>query len=211
MQIRLFDFDKEDPRQLWTLFRDVYGTDTNARNRWAWEVEQHPLKDDIRIHVAEENGKIVGMTLRLPVQLVTADRQHSAEFAVNTMVHPDFRRHGLVKELYGQAIAQGNLQLSKGTMPAMARQLEKIGYREITAAKTHVFLLAPMRWLYQKITKRQAAPIRIQPVRLQTGYDSIEKFTHVNEGVCCGATLSVKRSAELLNWRYQAIPHRQYA
>lgn len=210
MLIRLFDLNKEDPEILWALFRNVYGTDENARKRWAWEIQQHPFKDRIRIHIAETEDKIVGMTLRLPVKLITADNIYDAEFATNTMVHPDFRKQGLVKTLYQQAIDGGNLQLSKGTMPAMVRRLENMGYREITASKTHVFLLAPVRWAFQKITGRQLTLPKLRHDRFQSDYRLVSEFGEIREEVCCGATLSTHRSAAIMNWRYCAIPHRKY-
>lgn len=211
MNIRLFDLGSENPETLWALFRDVYGTDENARRRWTWEIEEHPFKDRVRIHVADEGGKIVGMTVRLPTRLVSAEASYDAEFAVNTMVHPDYRRHGLVKALYGQAIGEGKLQLSKGTAPAMVRQLEAMGYHEIAAPKTIVFLLAPFRWLYQKLTKRNLVFPWAGQKQFPSNYTSIEEFTHIYEGVSCGAELSAFRSAQYLNWRYKTIPHRQYA
>lgn len=210
MLIRLFDLNNEDPEQLWALFRDVYGTDGNARKRWNWEVEQHPLKDRVRIFVAEAEGKIVGMTVRLPIQLVTADKIYDAEFGVNTMVHPDFRRQGVVKSLYQKAIEGGNLQLSKGAMPAMVRQLEAMGYREIPAAKTYVFLLAPARWLFLKITGRHFILPKFHLSNLKSNYSQITDFSEIAEGVSSGSTLSGHRTAAFMNWRYRDIPHRNY-
>ncbi|MBM9616717.1 GNAT family N-acetyltransferase [Desulfobulbus rhabdoformis] len=210
MQIRLFDLDHENPEKLWRLFREVYGTDENARKRWAWEINQHPFKDRIRIHIADEEGAIVGMTIRLPIQLVTDDTEQHAEFAVNTMVHPDYRRHGLVKTLYRQAIEEGNLQLSKGTMPAMVRQLESMGYHDITAPKTLVFLLSPFRWMYQKLTKKNLVFPWSRTKNLPHNYALIDEFTHIPEEVSCEARLSSFRSTKYLNWRYKAIPHRKY-
>jgi GNAT superfamily N-acetyltransferase len=211
MLIRQFDLKNEDPEALWALFRVVYGTDVNARTRWAWEIGRHPLRERIRIWVAEEHGKIVGMTVRLPVQLLTAGNKHDAEFATNTMVHPDFRRQGLVQLLYRHAIDSGNLQLSKGTMPAMVRRLDAMGYREIAAAKTYVFLLAPMRWLYQKITGRSLASAKSHEDACPPEYIRVSHFDRATHAeVCCGAVLSVWRDAALLDWRYCAIPHRQY-
>jgi GNAT superfamily N-acetyltransferase len=210
MIIRLFDIDNESPEKLWQLIQDVYGMESNALHRWHWEIEQHPLRDRLRIHIAETEGKVVGMTVRIPVQLIADDKVYGAEFGTNTMVHPDFRRHGIVKTLYQQAIDGGNLQLSKGTAPAMVRQLEAMGYKEITAAKTQVFLLAPLRWLYRKVTGRQFPFSRSGVKSFDSGYTRIDRFGEIGEGVCGGAPLAVRRTAEWMNWRYCDIPHRTY-
>ena len=119
MMVRQFEIDTEPTERLWELIKTVYGPSSGAIDRWSWEIGQHPHRDRICIWVADERGSIVGMTVRLPVQLITAGQTYDAEFAANTMVHPDFRRHGLVGLLYQKAIDSGRLQLSKGTVPAM--------------------------------------------------------------------------------------------
>ena len=97
---RLFDFQNEDISKLLGLYEQTYGDSSPYINRWNWECLENSFKDKLKIFVAEFDTKLVGATTRLPFKFIFQNKIVDAAFSVNSMVHPDFRRKGVMEGLY---------------------------------------------------------------------------------------------------------------
>ena len=213
LSYELFDLEREGPKPLWELYSSVYGSDELLRRRWHWEIEEHPLRNRLRIIVARDGERLVGQSVRLPVDIVLENKLLPAEFAVNSMVHPDYRGHGVIRNIYRFGFEAGILQLSKGTAPGMYRLLMKMGYRKIKPDTFMVALLRPFSWVSSKLMKKT---VRLPSPGLSgLGHDN-SGFTLTDNFesdwilptppvlACC------QKTASFLNWRYCKIPHQVY-
>ena len=209
-----FDPDNEDPAQLWNLYKCVYGSDETVRRRWNWEVEQSPLRSRRRIIVARDGDRLVGQSVRLPVDVVVGKETLPAEFAVDSMVHPDYRGRGIIQDIYRLGFEAGILQLSKGTAPGMYRLLMKMGYHKIKPDTFMVSLLRPFSWCCTKILKKNVClPDLTRSVNHQRndfGFRTIDKFLLDWDLPQPPARVYCRKTPVFLNWRYIAIPHQKY-
>jgi hypothetical protein len=65
---------------------------------WEWAYLKNPTGTPI-IAVALDNGKVIGHYAMIPVPFVQDALPHLGYLSMTTMVHPNFRRFGLFKEL----------------------------------------------------------------------------------------------------------------
>ena len=209
LSIRQFDLKQESSESIWGLYRAVYGNDANVRTRWQWEFLQHPQREQVKIYLAERDDRLVGMTVRMPTVLIADGHHHNAEYATNTMVHPEYRGCGVVRCLYRHAAQSGHLQLSKGTMPDMVRQLERMGYKTVHQSFTRVALINPIDWLGlklvgKKINKSISVAFNQDQYRLIPDLSGLDNF-HLGQH-----HLVTERNHPWMEWRYFQIPHRRY-
>ena len=210
--MRFYDLGEEGPESIFSLFERVYGDSTAIRQRWQWEWQQHPEANRIKIVVAEDDCKLIGMTVRMPIRLSYSDQLIDAWFATNSMVDPEFRGRGIIQQLYAMANTVGDIQLSKGTADEMFRQLLKMGYERIQPDNYQVCLLAPWLWLKQKIGLPLAAKT-VSPVDIVKGFESyrqVASFIADFDSLLMPGLVAPLKNTVWLNWRYVDIPHRQY-
>lgn len=210
--IRFYNLGEEGPEPIFSLFERVYGSAVAIRQRWQWEWQQHPEAKTIRIVVAESNQKLIGMTVRMPVQLVWAEQLVDAWLATNSMVDPEYRGQGIIQRLYEKANSNGGIQLSKGTDEKMFRQLLKMGYERILPDKYQVCLLAPWLWLKQKLGLQLPAKVVSKIVDAEgfADYRQVTSFPDEFDSLPMSGLVAPLKNAAWLNWRYVDIPHRQY-
>lgn len=210
MILRDFDLCAEGPEPLFDLFREVYGDSAAIEQRWRWEWLEHPDAQKIRFHVAEDDGRIVGLTVRMPCRLRNADGLVEAYFATNSMVHPAYRGLGLIRQLYERAREGGALQLSKGTAEGMYRQLLRMGYTTVQPDNYQVCLLRPWAWLRQRLglEREQSQQVMVSDPVPFCGYRVVDRFAAMP--TFSGSDLWVEKDTKWLNWRYLDIPHRSY-
>lgn len=210
MHYRAFDIHEEDPGKIWRLHSGVYGNAKELEKRWEWEFLNYPGVEQPRVFVAELEGDTVGATVRMPVKLKVGDRVTSAGFATNSLVSPKHRGKGIIRKLYAMAAEDGRLQLSKGTTPAMYRQLLEMGYHSITPNTYMVSLLSPLRWGLWRMTGIKPWN-RNQENALLTFSDYTAATAFDNDNVVCDNRVdSLEKSLEYLNWRYFHIPFQHY-
>lgn len=212
---RQFNQHIENPELVFSLFDTVYGDSSAIRMRWCWEIMQHQESKDIKIFIAEHNGRLVGMTMRMPCILLLQEKQSRAYFASNSMVHPDYRGKGIIGELYSMAAKYGEIQLSKGTAPAMHEVLLKMGYQDVSQTNYQVCILSPVRWFLAKLNKTSTTgPQNAEPFQAAGAFTEIFSFTQDLDGffhsALSGVGGGVLKNAEYMNWRYISIPHRKY-
>ena len=207
-----YNLGVEGPEPIFSLFERVYGDSIAIRNRWHWEWQQHPEASRIKFFVAESGQKLVGMTVRMPIQLDVSGQIVDATFATNSMVDPDHRGQGIIHRLYKKANVKGEIQLSKGTAEVMFRQLLKMGYTRIQPDTYQVCLLFPWLWLKQKagFTAEIKVCSKTAVVKDYPDYRSIDSFPDEVDSLTMSGLISPVKTAAWLNWRYVDIPHRQY-
>lgn len=212
MKLRRYDLHQEGPELIFDLFQRVYGESTAIRQRWKWEWLQHPEAEKIHIFVADDNGQLVGMTVRMPVVLCGLEIDVPAWFATNSMIAQAHRGHGLIQQLYKMAGALGGIQLSKGTASPMFQQLLKMGYHQVNPDNFQACLLSPWRWLLQKFSINTTASCKLQQNNIPgcDDFHLVERFPESVSAVTLQGVLSPKKTIEWLNWRYVDIPHRRY-
>jgi GNAT superfamily N-acetyltransferase len=211
MIIREFDFARDDPERLWAMYEAVYPGSRAFRDRWPWEVRRYP-RGGVCIFVADSGGEYAGMTMRTAVQLYVQGEKLQAWFATNSLVLPRYRGQGVIGKLYDRAAENGDLQLSKGTAPAMYRLLLKMGYHEIVPNTYLTCVVAPLAWALWRLTGR--APRWGRAPWTDGKYKDFTELTQIGkEGFDAFngsyyATLS--QDADYFTWRYFEAPGRTY-
>jgi hypothetical protein len=199
----------EISEEVFRLYSRIYGDPQGFINRWEWEFMQHPRSRDIALYCAKLDGELTGITVRHPVTILYRGQLIEARFASNSMVIPEARGRGIIRELYQMAAANGALQLSKGTATGMYTVLKKIGYRDIFPSTFQINYLRPFRLLLRKLLGMQA-PGSLQEIK-SLNTDAMSQVDTIPEDI---ASMSVPdgiiKDVAYLCWRYIAIPHKQY-
>jgi GNAT superfamily N-acetyltransferase len=214
LKYRRFDLRREDPEAIFRLFERVYGNSRAIRDRWEWEFHRHPRAEEIALWVAESTEGPVGMTVRMPVTLAIRGEIRRGCFASNSMVDPAYRGCGIIGELYDRAAETGVIQLSKGTAAGMYKVLKRMGYRDILPNTFQVRLLAPLRWVWGKISKNRPEAAIARSEGPITPFRQIDRFPEEFDrfafravsGECGG----IFKNADHMNWRYLDTPHWSY-
>lgn len=211
----LYDYIKGNEERLFELFRETYGDDTPYRNRWKWEIEQNPYKDEIKIFTAESEGKVIGTTTRLPVTIKFKEQIINSAFSVNSMVHPEFRRRGIIQKLYEMSADSYDILYSKGTMPGMYKLLLKMGYKPIYPNTNLVCVLSPIKWVLWRlgIFKPNIRKPDIKSSLFQD-FQKVKKinkeFDHFYERISKCYIGMVIKDSKFIRWRFDIIPHKHY-
>ena len=197
------------------LYEETYGKTIGMEKRWKWEWACNPNKDDNRIYVAESDDCIAGATYRWPFELITDGRKIKTAFSVNSMVHPNFRRMGIMEKLYKKSFDDFPILFSKGTMPGMYRLLLKIGYLPLAPNTIFTSIVSPFCWMIWRIGLKKISP-RIDKLsetdfseyKLILRFD--EKFDQFFTKIHKSFYGIINKNKEYMNWRYFDIPIRKY-
>lgn len=211
--IRPFRHGEEDPEQLFRLFELTYGTSVNSA-LWEWKYLKNPRSSEIVVFVAEDEGKIIAATTRIPAKLRIDRRQIDAHFNMDTVVHPDFRRKGIMREIYEHTSRHMPVLFSKGTNPNMYLLLKKLGYRDIEPNTYMVNYLSIPKLLLQKFgiyTPQQqtanGSAARSDFKRVDRFGPEFDEFWDASRKGFYGV---FERDSRYMNWRYIDIPGRNY-
>lgn len=216
--LRPFDIHREDVARLIRLKETVYGLPIQ-REVFAWEYFGHPSAKKIRVFVCESDGKLLAATTRLPATLLLGGAPHPAYFNVESMVHPDERRRGRMRDLYKHArnvLPGPPLMFSKGSADQIYPMLMSIGQRPLLPNTFLVSRPSTARWLMSRLHLRS---VKQEPsAATPPGFDD---FAHVERYEASFDAFFARvggkfaaifaRDAALMNWRYVDIPHRRYA
>ncbi len=210
MIIREFVHGTDDPCKLWQLQETVYPGSKYLRERWSWEIENYPF-GNVRIFVAEVGNRFVGMTMRMPVNLHLKGKNISGCFATNSMVMDEFRGQGIIGDLYSFAERTADIQLSKGTAPAMFNRLLTMGYREILPNNYLTCILSPMNWILWKLVGRT---YWMRPFhKLDRQYSDIKEIKSFESGfqnLDSNFSSSIAQTKAFFEWRYLENPQKNY-
>ena len=95
-KIRYYQEGDED--KILKLFHHVFGPNYSLEG-WRWQFKENPFSRPI-IWVAEnQNGELVGHYCLIPVPYYHEGQSLKAAFSILSMIHPDFQRRGLLKQL----------------------------------------------------------------------------------------------------------------
>ena len=84
------------------LFRSVF--DARGVSWFRWKYEKNPYADGVPIVVAESGDELVGARSFFALRMSDGESEFLAFQPCDTMVHPDHRRQGLMKEMTAHAI-----------------------------------------------------------------------------------------------------------
>jgi len=220
--IRPFDLQNEDKNRLIELKEEVYDRPVD-RAVFDWEYFRHPRARHIRVFVVEHDRRIVAATTRLPAAIRLSGVNYPAHFNIDSMVHPDQRRRGRMRDLYlfARASMPSNaIGFSKGSSPNIYPLLLSIGHREILPNTFLVSYPSATRWLMTRLHLRAASSRPLQsaePARIPTGFEDFRQIERFGadfdvffERVSQKLDGVFVRDAAYMNWRYIDIPHRRY-
>jgi GNAT superfamily N-acetyltransferase len=215
LRYRLFDQHTEDPEPIFALFQAVRWDAAALRRRWSWEFLDHPEPGGAKIFLAEDSGRPVGMTARLPCTLKIEGQLKRAYFAADSLVLPEYRGRRIIRDLYKLAAAEGDVQLSRATLPAMNAVLEKMGYLGAKPDTFQVCLLRPVSYAIARLFgRRRARPTNAEGVRVPGEFARVSRFgaefDRADHPLTGGFRDGVVKTGRFLNWRYLDIPHRDY-
>lgn len=211
---RVFDFNTENVEHLYDLFEATYGVKVN-KALWEWKYLLNPRNEEIKIFVAEDNGRVVAATTRLPAELKIGENIYRVYFSVDSVVHPEYRRRGIMMNLYKTAAETMPIMLSKGTNPEMYLLLKKMGYKDIIPNTYMVKYLSLPKLVMKKLRiYKPKILLSYASVDLDAGFSHVEKFGCEFDNFFRRVSrhydgILLKDSA-YMNWRYKKIPHRSY-
>lgn len=210
---RRYDFHREDPLPLIRLKEAAFGAPVD-RNRWEWQYMRSPFSSDIRVFVAECGKELAGSTTRLPFDIRRGGETVRAYFSVDSMVHPGYRRRGIMKSLYQQTADAMPLLYSKGTNPGMYELLMDFGYRVVLPNTYLVNYLSRWKIAFSRYNLYTPNPVFSDLWAKNEGFETVRnfgrEFDDFWEGVAGAFPGIVVKNSAYMNWRYVDIPHRKY-
>ncbi len=226
------EYSTRDKQGVFELRKAVYGESFDEQE-WEWKFENGPV-DPARIYVADSDGMIVGLRVFLLSRLQIMNESWTCGVAVDGMVHPDFRRHGiwssLVREGLNKISKQGvNIACSfPGTDRYTYLGFRKLQWSDVCSMP---LLAKPLRVdnivkkyikmpLLQKLAKllvkiivsiclrqrlRKTSDILIERIR---SFD--DRFDELWQRASRELNIAVVRDSKCLNWRYADKPGPEY-
>lgn len=212
---RRIGMDAGEPDRLLDLFKAVYGGSRSLQNRWGWQYRGHPRRADIKIYVAEDGDTLAGATSFLPMELLAGGERLACHHASDSMVHPSFRRRGIMSELYRAAIDDIGIHCAKGVNPGMDKLFEKMGYVYVTPDTHLVAFLSPWKLFLEKATlSRPEGSLPAHDAVVSEGFEPVTRFGAEFDAFAAAAQpqypVVASRDASYMNWRYLDIPHQSY-
>lgn len=215
-QYRIIPLSELHQEHYFSLYAKVYKNASTLLRRWQWEYLEHPLSEAFRIIIAEDKGRLIAATTRLPFDIKIHEHVYRAYFSVDSMVDPDYRRKGIMEELYAEATKTMPLLYSKNAMPGMYRLLMKFGYQPIVPNTSLVCYLRPIELALNRINIFLPNSGR----RATFGLTKWPDYTRVNavgpefeifwRNMAPKYPSLVVKDRHYMNWRYIKIPHKQY-
>jgi len=208
-------YQQKIKNQLFELYKNVYGDAAPYIKRWEWEIEQNPYVEDIKIIIAEYGNTIVGASTRIPFKVKINDKILNSSFSINSMVHPDFRRKGIIQGLYKMSFKFYPLLYSRAAVPAMYKLLMKMGYQAIKPNTFMTSILSITRWGLWRL-RMYNPQINIDDIFIDSkkGFYNIKEFKKEFddfwERISPQYSNIIVKNSAYMNWRYLNIPNRQY-
>ncbi len=221
------DYRPGDETQLVALFERVFGR-AMTLDQWRWKLKGRDTHLE-NVWVAEAGDRLVGQYAVIPTLAKIEGRAKQAAISVDAMVHPQFRRRGILTAL----VRHGHQALSEaGFAFTLGLPNEQWGSREAALGWRRLF---PLRWLTRPLrpeamlARRLGAPSLARLTLLGTLWNRSLRRGRASQGnlevrhvaaageafdalweSCAGdASASISRDASWVRWRYlEAVPHR---
>jgi len=215
IKYRQFDLKNEDFAGITALFEATYGEIDRFKKRYRWQYFDHPQSGLNRILVADHEGRIAGASSHLPFPLLVDGRRLEAFYASDSMVHPDYRRRGIMETLTRLNAESLPVIYAKGTNPGMYRLRLKFGFREVAPNNYMFCMLAPIAWLAAKMKIHRKQPAFIDGLRakklearpVNRFGDEFDEFWAEISSKYPGISI---RDKSYMNWRYLSHPFKKY-
>jgi GNAT superfamily N-acetyltransferase len=215
IQYRLFNLRTDDPACLFALYTATYGNSQPLERRWHWQYLEHPRSSEVVVLVAEADGHLVGTLSHFPSDLVVRGTTYPGFYASDSMVHPEYRRQGIMETLLKTCSETLPLMYAKGTTDKMYRVRLRFGFRPVLPNGYLLSIIAPANWLLSKLRLRrsQGDPALIGTVP-HPEFRPVEQigpeFDRFFDRVSAGYPAIVKRTSASMTWRYLIHPYKQY-
>lgn len=216
-QVRELALTRAEADRLIALKEAVYGKKVD-RAAFDWQYLGHPRSADLRVFVVEDAGQLIASTTRFPAAFRLAGQDCPAYFNIDSMVHPDHRRKGCMRDLYkiARAVIQGApLYFSKGSSASIYPLLVSIGHRALWPNTTLVSHPSKARWLMSRL--HLVSPGERKAARVLPGFGDFQPIDRFGADFdACFDRISRRlpavfvRDAAFMNWRYVDVPHRRY-
>lgn len=196
---------------------------------WRWKHLDNPFGVSPGL-LAEHAGRIVAIRIFVRWNLVTSGARRPAVRAVDTAVHPEYRRRGLFSRLTRELlhrVSDEGAQLVFNTPNRTSRKgYRKLGWRTVGRAPLLIRPLRPTRLLTGAL--RPSGALRGRRASRRSGpavdrpldFPSLPRVHRALEGSRLASYLPglsddeeryhTERSVEYLRWRYAAIPELRY-
>ena len=208
----------EDVPAIVTLLRVCLGHGWNEEY-YRWKHERSPFGPSLG-WVAEAGGEVVALRVFLRWSWLSRGRPLAAFRAVDTAVHPSFRRRGLFSRLTGEALAElsregGRFVFNTPNRRSLPGYLA-LGWRRVGRVPLLIYPRRPMRMAAAFIGRGGAgdsAPLTSEDLpRVSTLLDELAGPEWLGSGSAAEADerLHTAWSPEYLRWRYDAVPGHQY-
>lgn len=225
-----------DQEGILELTEAVYGKVADRErwfNWWKWMYNDNPAGRG-RIWLAEHRGKMVGQYAIVPRVMNVAGEIIIGALSLDTMTHPDYRRHGifesLAKKTYSQA-AEDGIHVIYGFPNEFSYSgfIKKLGWFDIcyipalvkvihpeNVMKTMLkarfvtrFLTSGVKLMFKAISRKKEMP---PPVGLTiTEVSSFDdRINNLWRNIAKEHKVGVVRNKEYLNWRYSKVPNVKY-
>jgi GNAT superfamily N-acetyltransferase len=210
---RRYNFHREDYLPLIRLKEAVYGAPVE-RSRWEWQYLRSPFSTDIQVFVAECGTELAGATTRLPFDLRQGEKTVRAYFSIDSMVHPNYRRRGIMKSLYQRTADVMPLLYSKGTNPGMYDLLIEFGYKVVQPNTYLVKHLSPWKLGLHRCNLYTPSAVFSDRGARKDGFEPVhtfgQEFDTFRARVAGAFPGIVEKDSPYMNWRYVDIPHKKY-
>jgi hypothetical protein len=113
--------------QILNLFKQCFGENLDL-STWEWAYLQNPLGPP-KVTLALHEGRLIGHYAMIPIPFVKDDLQVLAYLSMTTMVHSDFRKHGVFAKLAEMTYASMPAESfvygfpNKNSLPGFAKRL----------------------------------------------------------------------------------------
>jgi hypothetical protein len=205
------------------LFARVHGR-AQSEERWRWKLGRFGAVPNV--WVAESAGEIVCQYAAMPASARLWDREATVMLAVDAMTAPDHRRQGLLTEVVGQAHdawRRGGVALVLGLPNEQwGSRTRALGWTPLFRLRWLAFPLRPAAVLRRRFGPLVAAGLgplaaawfrRPQAEllsRAETVSEAGPAFDALWERLAGSASLSVRRDARWVGWRFLAAPDPGY-
>ena len=215
IEYSLLDFQNEDTGPLFELFDAVYDSSQPLKKRWEWQYLSHPRVDEVQILVAKDNGKIIGCTSHFPMDLVLDGKHQVGYYGSGSMIHPDYRRRGIMEKIVAKRAELLPLYYGRGVMPNMFKLLLKFGYRQVHPSNYMVCIVSLWKWLLRKARLSQVVGTLSKNVAMTIPGWKLpdrfgEEFDQFWKDVAPEYPGIVVKDSAYMNWRYVDHPRGDY-
>lgn len=146
---------------------------------------------DLLMCIAEEGNKIVASYSVVPIKVIVDGHQYKAALSLNTMTHPEYEGRGLLTKL-ASMLYEKMIEMDYSFVYGFPNNLSngilcaKLGWKDVYEYPTLELI----------ISKKNTIPLKQE--KITNDWNSVD-ITYKNK-------ISVIRSAEYLNWRYNDNP-----